>query len=288
MPPAPSHLVETTASDRFFDYCLQPYEPRRSPVGKLRSESLLWQSLDVGGACHPLRTALQTVLRECGRDMTVFGVKHAAGVLSWELYFYDPQKQDVHVTATAVQQTVAPYFRIDAKVDESIPYFMFSFNVDPDTPERGVVDDVNLYLASYQVQGGRSYKLAGDRMELENFYRFYHPKREIEELVDRVKSSAFVDFGRVSMARVLRPELFACNRVCVANKRTHDGIYYSGIDVDQLLFFFGEYGYPEVVSTFVRSHRDRFDHLRFDIGIDYRMDATGALVIPKTSYYGTV
>ena len=39
--------------DRYFDYCLQPYEPRRHDdgdgAGKLRSENLFWHSLDLAG-----------------------------------------------------------------------------------------------------------------------------------------------------------------------------------------------------------------------------------------------
>ena len=39
------------------------------------------------------------------------------------------------------------------------------------------------------------------------------------------------------------------------------------------------------VVSFVHEHRDKLDHLMFDVGFDYRMDA-GRLSILKSGYYG--
>jgi hypothetical protein len=285
-PPRP--LLPSTATDRYFDYCLQPYTPRRSPEGKLRSENLLWHSLDLAGAPPALEEALLAIQRAAGRDMTVFGVKHLGGRLWWELYFYDTDRRDGGIRAAELQEAVKPHFAFDVLARESIPYFMFSFDLRPDTTERGAVDVVNYYLPYYQVQGGRSYKLGGAGLELDNVYRFYHPKREVEEMLHDIKTSAFVDYGRVPLSRVLLPELFACNRICVAKKRSADAVYYSGIDVDQLLFFLRRFGYPAAIVDFVKGRRAQLDHLSFDVGVDFTMAADGSLVAVKSSYYGTL
>lgn len=286
--PSPRPLVASTDEDRYFDYCLQPYDPLRDPRGKLRSESLLWNSLDVAGAPPALDEVLRAIQRTAGRDMTVVGVKHQGGRLWWELYFYDRLKEDPAVRAASIINAVAPWFRIVPGPRETVPYFMFSFDVHPETAEGGSVEVVNLYLPYYEVQGGRSYKLSADRLEMDNVYRFLHPKTEIRQIVHDIQQSVFVDYTRVSLSRVLLPELIDCNRICVAKKRFADAVYYSGIDVGQLLFFLRTFGYPAPITAFVAASRARLDHLRFDVGIDYTMRPDGSLVMTKSSYYCTL
>jgi hypothetical protein len=286
---APRPVVPATDEDRYFDYCLQPYDPLRDPRGKLRSESLLWNSLDVARAPASLDSALRAVQRTAGRDMTVIGVKHHEGRLWWELYFYDRLKEDAAVRATSIIDTVTPWFRVEPCPRETIPYFMFSFDVQPDTADGGTVEVVNLYLPYYEGQGGRSYKLsADDRLEMDNFYRFLHPKLEIQHILHEIQQSVFIDYTRVSLSRVLLPELIDCNRICVAKKRFADAVYYSGIDVGQLLFFLRFMSYPTQIIDFVDTHRSGLDHLRFDVGIDYTMRPDGSIVMTKSSYYCTL
>ncbi len=286
--PALRSLQHTTAADRYFDYCLQPYDPLRDPRGKLRSESLLWNSLDVAGAPPSLDEALRAIQGSAGRDMTVCGIKHHEGRIWWELYFYDRLKEDAAVRADSIITTVAPWFRVRPRPRETVPYFMFSFDLHPQTAAGGSVDVVNLYLPYYEVQGGRSYKLSEERLEMDNVYRFLHPKLEIREILHEIRQSVFVDFNRVSLARMLIPELIDCNRICVAKKRFADAVYYSGIDVGQLLFFLRRFGYPAAIEEFVAQHRGVLDHLRFDVGIDYTMQPDGSVTMTKSSYYCTL
>ncbi len=281
-------LVRMADTDRFFDYCLQPYDPLRDPRGKLRSESLLWNSLDVAGAPAALDEVLGAVQRTAGRDMTVVGIKHQHGRLWWELYFYDRLKEDPAVRAASIIDAVAPWFRVAPRPRESVPYFMFSFDVTGANAGGADVGVVNLYLPYYEVQGGRSYKLSSDCLEMDNVYRFLHPKTEIREILHEIHQSVFVDFTRVPLSRVLLPELIDCNRICVAKKRFADAVYYSGIDLGQLLFFLRAFGYPAAIAEFVEANRSQLDHLRFDVGIDYTMAPDGSLVMTKSSYYCTL
>ncbi len=145
-------------------------------------------------------------------------------------------------------------------------------------------------MTGEQAHAGRSYKLGRGRMELENTYRFLEPKRNIDQLLPLVKSSLFVDFSDPrTLSKVIIPELFACKKVCVAKKRTCDGIYFSGITVEQLRWFLERFAYPEPLVRFVKNNVARFEHLYFDVGLDYRTDpGSGEIVYPKTSYYGTL
>jgi hypothetical protein len=281
-------LVPSTATDRYFDYCLQPYEPRRSPHGKLRGETLLWHSFAVAKVHPVLYQSVLALQQDTGRDATVFGIKHIDGQFRWELYFYDPQKQDPRVRATALAQTLQPYLQLRPQVRESIPYFMVSFDLYPQMQPNDIIDAVNLYLAEPVGQAGRSYKVTETFTELENYYFFFHPKTAIKEVLYRIKSSAIVDFEKYNLAQVLLPELFSCRRICVAKKRRADAVYYSGIDVDQLIWFLKRFLYPTALIDFIGNHREKLDHLRFDVGLDYFIDANGSLVVPKTSYYSTV
>lgn len=282
-------LLETGPNDRYFDYCLQPYEPRVPPVGKLRAENILWAALEQAGAMS-LRPALLALQESLGRDMTVWGVKHDGERLWLELYFYDPQKEDPRATVTGVAETLAPWVRIVPDVPEWIPYMMVSFDLFADSVQDGTVELLNLYLTGTDEHQGRSYEVTAEGAELRNTYRFMPPKSEVDLMLGLVQSSMFVRFDddpRV-LSRVVPPKLFACKRVCVSKKRFSDGIYYSGIDVDQLLWFLGYFGYPDGVTGFVHAHREGFEHLYFDVGVDYRQDGDGAIVHPKTSFYGTL
>ncbi len=281
-------LPRTAETDRFFDYCLQPYDPLRDPRGKLRSEALLWNSVDVAGASPTLEDVLDAVQCRAGRDMTVVGIKHQAGRLWWELYFYDRLKEDPAVRASSIIDAVAPWIRVVPQPRETVPYFMFSFDLQPDTAPGDSIDVINLYLPYYEVQGGRSYKLSADRLEMDNVYRFLHPKTEIRQIVHDIRQSVFVDHTRVPLSRVLLPELIDCNRICVAKKRFADAVYYSGIDVGQLVFFLRTFGYPLPIIAFVEAHRGALDHLRFDVGVDYVMEPDGSVTMTKSSYYCTL
>lgn len=295
-PPAPwrrerralRRLVETADDDRYFDYCLQPYEPRRSARGGLRGETLLWESLAVAGASADLGRLLDRVREHAGKDATIWGTKWLEDRLSWELYFYDPQKEHPRVHATDLGPALGPALTFAAPLRADLPYMMWSFDLFPDFSPGTVVESVNYYLAEPVGQAGRSYKATATRTELDNVYHFFHPKTAIREVLSRIRSSAFVDFTRLDVAKVLFPELFTCQKICVAKKRTADAVYYSGITIEQLLWFLERFAYPAPLVRFARAHRARFEHLRFDVGIDYRLDAGGRLITPKSSFYSSL
>jgi len=283
------HLLPSSEADRYFDYCLEPYRPRRPWKDKYRSENLLWHSLLIGNALDELREPLRAVQQSLGKDLTVWGVKWDGSRLWWEVYFYDPRKEDPNATITSIASVLSEWIRVVPRVAETIPYMMVSFDLDASVRARGSIDAVNLYLTGEKAHAGRSYRATGSGFELENTYRFIEPKRDIDEVLPLLRSSAFVDYsGRARLAEVLMPQLFACKKVCISKKRTCDAIYYSGINIEQLLWFFRRFSYPAALVDFVEKHQERFEHLYFDVGIDYRTDESGSICYPKTSYYGTL
>lgn len=280
--------VPTGPCDRFFDYCLQPYAPRCDPRGKLRGESLLWSSLAVMGVPVADDRPFRAVQRVAGRDMTVFGVKQQGGALSWELYFYDPDREDPRVRAASLRRELAGELEIVPEVADTIGYFMVSFELDAAALARRRVEEVDVYLPLHGHQGGFSYKFKASGRELRNTYRFHDPRAEIEAIVHQLERSVFVDVSRTDLAELLLPELLDCAKICVARKRFADGIYYSGITVGQLLWFLRRFAYPAAIVGFITDNRGDLEHLRFDVGIDHRTGADGRLEVPKTSYYSTL
>jgi hypothetical protein len=282
-------LLESGADDRYFDYCLEPYRPRRPWRGKLRAENLLWLTLAVGGALDELRPPLLALQEVLGRDMTVWGVKWDGSRLFWEIYVYDPDKEDPNATLAGITRTLGPWLRVLPAPRETTPYTMVSFDLDETIARRGTVDEVNLYLTGGPGHAGRSYKTRAGSFELENTYRFLDAKREVDQILPLIKASVFVDYTqRVQLSRVLIPELFACKKICVAKKRARDGVYFSGIAVEQFIFFLKRFAYPHGIVDFVTRRRESFEHLSFDVGIDYAASDDGGVIYPKTSFYGTL
>jgi hypothetical protein len=282
-------LLESGPDDRYFDYCLEPYRPRRTWQNKLRSENLLWLSLATGHALDALRPPLLALQDQLGKDMTVWGVKWDGTRLFWEIYVYDPAKEDPNATIREIARLLEPWFRFLPCPPETIPYQMVSFDLDDAVIARKTIEEVNLYLTGGPGHAGRSYKARASGFELENTYRFFEAKRQIEELLPLLKASVYVDYTDPSrLSKVLIPELFACKKICVAKKRFRDGVYFSGIAAPQLLFFLKHFSYPAPIVDFVARRQASFEHLSFDVGIDYVASEDGRVTYPKTSFYGTL
>ena len=282
-------LLRTGPHDRYFDYCLQPYQPRHDPRGRLRSENLLWRALEVAGAMS-LRPPLLALQAALGRDMTVWGVKHDGCRIWLEIYVYDPQRQEPQARVDGLATLLSPWLQFQPKVPSWTPYMMVSFDLFADSVDRASVDLLNLYLTGTDEHAGRSYRACAQRVELENTYRFLPPKTEIDAVLSLLTASAFVDYSATPtvLSDVLMPRLFACKRICIAKKRHADVVYFSGIDVDQLGWFLARFQYPATIVDFVREYRSDLEHLWFDVGLDLRQGPDGSVNHPKTSFYGTL
>lgn len=281
-------LEYATAADPARNYCLWDYSPAAPVEDKFRSVNLLFQSFD-HSALDKRAYAIVDALREAiGPFRTVFGVKLIGERLAWEFYFYDYERQQREVSATQVLRALAPWAACDLQVDEQLPYFMFSLDLDPDVAagQRGL-DAVHLYIGNpgSTVSSGIAYGLRAGGCTLENFYFFFDAQRQRDEAADKIACSVHLNTARVSIDDVLLPELRDCQTLCVANKSGHDCIYFSGVDIGQLGWFLERLQYPAPIREFVREHRGSLDHLLFDVGFDYRAEGDRLRVL-KSGYYG--
>lgn len=281
-------LEYATGADPALNYCLWQYAPAAPAQDKFRSINLLWHSFEVAGLQERAFAVIEAIRDAIGPFRTVFGVKLLPQGLAWELYFYDYERQHRAVSAGRVLEAIAPWVQSTVRLDEKLPYFMFSIDLDAGIAagERAL-DVVHMYIGNphSQVSSGIAYGVRDGATVLENFYFFFDAVTQLGEVADKIACSAYSGGGALPPDAILLPQLKACQTICVANKQTHDCVYFSGVVVDQLLFFLEWQRYPAALVAFVREHRERLDHLRFDVGFDYRVE-NGRLVVLKSGYYG--
>jgi hypothetical protein len=278
----------TTDQDHYFSYCWWPYHPVASVTDKFRPVNLLYQSFDLAGVEDSAFELVRTIQQAIGSFRTVYGVKVIGDRLAWEFYFYDYKRQERKVSIGRVLEAIRPQVASPIQANENLEYFMFSIDVDGDlVTGRRDLDVVHMYIGNpgSTVSSGIAYALTSRSTTLENFYFFFDAKRDLSEVADKIRCSAHVDAGQVELGRILVPELRSCNTICVANKKTHDTVYFSGVNVEQLLFFFHMLDYPSAIVEFVTRHKSKLDHLLYDVGFDYRAQGE-QLVILKSGYYG--
>lgn len=287
---APFHdkLETTTAQDAFMDYCAWEYDPPLPWEGKFRSVNLLFHSFEVAGMGDRAYALVEALREAFGVGRTVWGVKQRGDEMAWEFYFYDYRRRERERSLSLFLEVLRPFTPCLVHPDEGIPYFMFSVDVDDALVSgRQALEEVHMYIGNpgSRVSSGICYSVTPRGSRLENFYFFFDRERHLQDATAKAACSAYLDTDRIPADAVFRPELLPCKTLCVANKQENDCIYFSRVNVDQLLFFLRENAYPPELVSFVDTHRSELDHLLYDVGFDYRME-DGELRALKSGYYG--
>jgi hypothetical protein len=281
-------LEYATEADPALSYCLWDY-PRPAPAeDKFRSVNLLFQSFAQGGIGNEGFDLVDGLREAIGPFRTVFGVKWRDGRLGWEFYFYDYRRLQRQVSIARVLAATRRWLRCEIAANENLPYFMFSLDFDAEIAKGSrAVDVVHMYIGNpgSAVSSGIAYAVQADATRLENFYFFFDAATQHDEIIKKLCCSPYFDASAGDLDEILMPQLRNCRTICVANKQTHDCIYFSGVDVTQLLFFLRRLGYPAETIDFVAANRMALDHLLFDVGFDYRLDGAAVRVL-KSGYYG--
>lgn len=283
-----SFVEHAVAGESQFDFCLWEYPAPTPCAGKLRSITLLADSFAAQQAGPRALEMVQAMRREFGDMRTVWGVKQAGGTTSWEFYFYDYARTERERSIPRLLNAIRPWVSCAVPTSERNPYFMFSVELSRELiTAGGELDEVQMYIGNIgsQVSSGICYGLTREQTRLKNFYFFFDARREMEEIVGKVCTSAYLDAPDFHIDQVLWPELRDCEVIVVANKPDRDGVYFSRIRVAQLLWFMNRMEYPVSQIRFLENNMDRFDHLLYDVGFDYRMEQ-GRLQILKSAYYG--
>ena len=283
-----SHFEYSTASDPSLNYCLWQYTTSVSVEDKFRAINLLLHSFEHAGLDERAHRFVDAVRDAVGSFRTVFGVKWVDGRMTWEFYFYDYERQQRTVAINKTLTALEPYLRCPVTVNEQLAYFMFSLDIDSAliSGDRDM-DVVHMYVGNpgSTVSSGICYAMQDASAALENFYFFFDAATHMQQAADKISCSAHVDPMQVDLDQILLPQLRDCRTICVANKQDHDCVYFSGVDVVQLLFFMHRLEYPASIVEFVEHNRSMLDHLLFDVGIDYRTEES-EVVFLKSGYFG--
>ena len=285
---SPDELHYASAQEQLYDFCLWEYEPAAPRQGKLRSINLLLHALALEGLGTRGGELVQAIREGLGDSRTVWGIKQEQGRITWEFYFYDYDRLERKRSIPRLLQIIRPWITCDVATSEHRPYFMFSIDLDRDLiTGRRALEELQIYIGNIgsQVSSGICYAVDRNRTRLKNFYFFFDAKTEMEHVLGKATSSAYLDSRSFDPKAILWPELVDCQTIVVANKEDRDGVYFSRIDVDQLLIFLRRMKYPAEQVLFVEQNRARLDHMRYDVGLDYRM-AGERLEIVKSAYYG--
>ena len=202
-----------------------------------------------------------------GYHTTIWGVKQAnkkQGVLEFELYWSIDGDSTAIQLPTEVAKTLRPWIDMtssgcDISMLDSLvrsdAISMFSIDIDTSTLESGRVSKINVYLeypkgAAYF--RSRAYECSQDnRFELSNVYTgfeilhentvdfhmkssFHYPYNALQSYADCILKRPDLSSNLLSSMYPIRPLM-----ICHASKSfpSRDGMYFSGIDVDQLHFF---------------------------------------------------
>ena len=274
--------------DPYFNYCHWPYEPPNPGTGKLRPSALLFRAIADMPHGEWVCQVVQAIQRGIGDFRSVYGIKQIDGQWALEIYIYDYARQDRIVSIERLVEACAGQLVLPKSVNPKTPYFMFSIDLtEQAATQNGSLDSVHVYIGNpgSDVSSGIAYEFTPTGRQLENFYFFFDAQKHQDQIIDKLQCSVFSESWSVPIEQLYRTELKNCHTICLANKRTCDTIYYSGVDVDQLLFFLDWQGYPHEFIRFVHDRRSQLDHLRYDVGVDYRA-IDGQLEFIKHGLYG--
>lgn len=284
-----SDRLEYTSHDDFFrDFCLWEYTPNFPYENKFRSVNLLYHSFVFAGVSEGMFELVRSIRQGIGNSQSVWGVKKIGDEIRWEYYFYDYRRRDRRRSITRLLDIIRPLVPCGIKINENFHYFMFSIDVESDLVSGGRdLDEIHMYIGNpgSTVSSGICYSLTKKETKLENFYFFFDTKKQKNEILDKAFCSAHVDASRIDVDQLIWPEIRNCRITVVANKQGNDAVYFSGIDVDQLICFLKKMKYPAEITSFVEENKAKLDHMYYDVGFDYRMEGKH-LVILKSGYFG--
>jgi hypothetical protein len=268
----------------FFDYLLLPYAPLRPAAGKLRPAALLAASFAHMGVGEEGRRLVAAARAGLGSSRTVWGIRREeSGELSWELYFYRRDGGEGRGEPTLAGVLAALEGVLAAPEAPRMPprWELLSLEFDAAGLRAGGARELDVYV------GLRAYRAREGGLELKSLYSFDDPGLRLDQILGRLLLAVHAPRDGDEIARLLPPGLLdGCPRVCVANKRHADGLYFSHLRLDQMRSFLAVHRWPEEIREWVERHAGRLDHLLWDAGYDFRR-AGPELEIPRSGLYGS-
>ncbi|MCG8552299.1 MAG: hypothetical protein MI799_18000 [Desulfobacterales bacterium] len=280
------------------DYTMRPYHSGDASAPPwLRNVNLLYLFLDNSQEKEKWQRLINRIRTELGENRTVWGIKMDGEKIGMELYFYlrslsaactppdRPGDIPPQITWEKIKKALSQSFSIVPDYPVPAPAVMVSVDIDDMVLARGQIDVLHIYTGR-----GLSYDVTQESIEHVNTYNFFELAEQprLEELVEHLTNGMMHSaVCGVDIQRVLVPQLYSCRTICLAAKRFTDGIYFSGIKLDQLAWFLKQYDWPGPVCDFVRENAPGLSHLRWDVGLDFTGN-NGRIQWKKRGIYGTL
>ena len=286
-----NYMDRCKPSDPALDYCLWPYvRPNAEANYALRTSTLLYHSFHVAGVSERMIGVCEAIRKAFGRFNVVWGIKWAGERLSWEFYFYDYKRADrVNGVADFIKATEG-FLHCHLVPDDSKPYFMFSVEFD-DRHANGErdIEQIDIYMGNpgSSVSSGICYGLNASGYEMRNFYFFFDAEAERKAIINKLAETIYLPFQEKTIDQLIWPEMAGVKTIVIANKRHRDSLYFSRIEVGQLILFMDRLNFPKAMISFVNKNKGSFAHHLFDVGYDYDISEDGqSLIYQKGGYYG--
>jgi len=265
------------AGDKFRDFCLWEYDPATAPRGDtLRQSALLAASLDMVPEGAALADAFGRIRRRWGAFETVWGIKSAPTGLSWELYFYDYDRDARRNGIAALCDCLPGLCAPSLAAADDFPWFMFSVEFNAATLSGQSIPSVDLYFEGEggTISAGLSEVWDGKTRTPKNDYRFYRsgPDRAavLRDLADLPALPAPLAPGRYD------------EEVFVISRKSHSSaVYFSRADVAATLRFAQEAGFHPGLTEILVGDLPRLAPYRFDLGVDYNAEG-----LRRSAIYG--
>jgi hypothetical protein len=281
------------SSDKLMNYCYNEYIPATPIEGKLSSVNLLFNSFEQSPEKDKFVKLVNDIRSSIGSGRTVWGLKMTGSTLSWEFYFYNYFQPDLNMSD--VLKSMSGIVRCDFELPSNKNIVIYSFDIDERAVHSGMIERAHVYTDTASgvtdspdglIRTVMTYILTKNDVTKGNFYCVYSDHaRQMKSIVRNSTHSVFCSPNNVRHADIIWPELIKCRNITLANKPRADGIYFSGLSVDQFIFSLKKLGYPDNIVSFVESNRNKLDHMKYDVGFDYRSE-NGNLKIVRSGFFG--
>lgn len=271
------HREAFDPADKFRDFCLWDYDPVAPPEpGTLRQSAFLAASFDMVPHGTAVAEAFGRIRDRWGAFQTVWGIKSAPTGLSWELYFYDYDREDRRTGIAALADCLPGLCAPNLAAADEWPWFMFSVEFDAATLSGQGIPSVDLYFEGDggTISAGLSFVWDGKTRTPKNDYRFYRsgPDRAqvMRDLTDLPPLPGPLTPGRYG------------EEVFVISRKSHSSaVYFSRADVAATLRFAVETGFHPGLTSILAQDLPRLAPYRFDLGVDYNADG-----LRRSAIYG--
>ncbi len=249
-----------------------------------------------------------------GCNSTLWGIKNENNIFSIEYYFYFKKKFPQNslenlwnIFSKYLDNTSLPkdfnddYFLISINPNENkLKGFNIYFPVVNPNHSLIKIDELDFKINSenpiefsqfysiknQQIEEGNIYygiKNSGDMKVLFNVFNKLHktlfPNEKIEYLYDIFKLPYLSISKKSRNVGIHLPTGIAKKTDCI-------GLYFSALDIYQFLDFLVYHTYSNEYVEKIKSNIQRLNHIRFDIGIDIKLE-NNVLIIKKSSFYGS-